>query len=112
MVVVFIIGEMVGSGILVLFVVIVGVGWIGFVLLVLCCFVFGYCGMVLGRFWVIFCDCYDEYKGYVWYLYLVIGEKVYGRWVFVVVIVCINIIFLGSVLKFFYKFVLICLMFE
>lgn len=86
---VFIIGEMVGSGVLVLLFVIVGVGWIGIVLLILCCFVFGYCGMVLGRFWIFFCERYEEFRGYVCYFYLVIGEKVYGRWVFIVVIVCI-----------------------
>lgn len=96
---VFIIGEMAGSGILALPAAIVGAGWTGFALLVLCCFASGYCGTVLGRSWAILRDRHDEYKGHVRYPYPAIGEKAYGRWASVVVTVCINITLIGSVLK-------------
>lgn len=109
---VFIIGEMAGSGILALPAAIVGAGWTGFALLVLCCFASGYCGTVLGRSWATLRDRHDEYKGHVRYPYPAIGEKAYGRWASIAVTVCINITLLGSVLKFSYKFALICLMFE
>ena len=66
---VFIIGEMAGSGILALPSAIVGAGWTGFALLVLCCFASGYCGTVLGRSWAILRDRHDEYKGHVRYPY-------------------------------------------
>ena len=46
---VFITGEMAGSGVLALPAAIVGAGWTGFGLLVLCCFASGYCGMVAGE---------------------------------------------------------------
>ena len=96
---VFIIGEMAGSGILALPAAIVGAGWTGFALLVLCCFASGYCGTVLGRSWAILRDRHDEYKGHVRYPYPAIGEKAYGRWASVAVTVCINITLIGSVLK-------------
>ena len=101
---VFIIGEMAGSGILALHAAIVGAGWIGFALLVLCCFASGYCGTVLGRSWATLRDRHDEYKGHVRYPYPAIGEKAYGRWASVAVTVCINITLLGSVLNVSYKF--------
>lgn len=96
---VFIIGEMAGSGILALPAAIVGAGWTGFALLVLCCFASGYCGTVLGRSWAILRDRHDEYKGHVRYPYPAIGEKAYGRWASVAVTVCINVTLIGSVLK-------------
>lgn len=92
---VFIIGEMAGSGILALPAAIVGAGWTGFALLVLCCFASGYCGTVLGRSWATLRDRHDEYKGHVRYPYPAIGEKAYGRWASVAVTVCINITLLG-----------------
>lgn len=94
---VFIIGEMAGSGILALPAAIVGAGWTGFALLVLCCFASGYCGTVLGRSWATLRDRHDEYKGHVRYPYPAIGEKAYGRWASVAVTVCINITLIGSV---------------
>ncbi len=94
---VFIIGEMAGSGILALPAAIVGAGWTGFALLVLCCFASGYCGTVLGRSWAILRDRHDEYKGHVRYPYPAIGEKAYGRWASIAVTVCINITLIGSV---------------
>jgi len=101
---VFIIGEMAGSGILALPAAIVGAGWTGFALLVLCCFASGYCGTVLGRSWATLRHRHDEYKGHVRYPYPAIGEKAYGRWASVAVSVCINITLIGSVLKFSHKF--------
>lgn len=94
---VFIIGEMAGSGILALPAAIVGAGWTGFGLLVLCCFASGYCGTVLGRSWAILRNRHDEYKGHVRHPYPAIGEKAYGRWASVAVNVCINITLIGSV---------------
>lgn len=96
---VFIIGEMAGSGILALPAAIVGSGWTGFALLVLCCFASGYCGTVLGRSWSILRERHDEYKGHVRYPYPAIGEKAYGRWASIAVSVCINITLIGRVLK-------------
>ena len=97
---VFIIGEMAGSGILALPAAIVGAGWTGFALLVLCCFASGYCGTVLGRSWAILRNRHEEYKGHVRYPYPAIGEKAYGRWASVAVTVCINITLIGNALKF------------
>ncbi|KAJ7377328.1 hypothetical protein OS493_029687 [Desmophyllum pertusum] len=82
---------MAGSGILALPAAIVGSGWTGFALLVLCCFASGYCGTVLGRSWSILRERHDEYKGHVRYPYPAIGEKAYGRWASIAVSVCINI---------------------
>ena len=101
---VFIIGEMAGSGILALPAAIVGAGWTGFALLVLCCFASGYCGTVLGRSWAILRNRHEEYKGHVRYPYPAIGEKAYGRWVSVAVTVCINITLIGNALNFPHKF--------
>ena len=96
---VFIIGEMAGSGVLALPAAIVGAGWTGFGLLVLCCFASGYCGTVLGRSWATLRERHSEYKGHVRYPYSAIGEKAYGRWASLAVTVCINITLIGTVLK-------------
>lgn len=93
---VFIIGEMAGSGVLALPAAIVGAGWTGFGLLVVCCFASGYCGTVLGRSWAILRERHDEYKGHVRYPYPAIGEKAYGRWASITVTVCINITLIGK----------------
>ena len=93
---VFIIGEMAGSGVLALPAAIVGAGWTGFGLLVVCCFASGYCGTVLGRSWAILRERHDEYKGHVRYPYPAIGEKAYGRWASITVSVCINITLIGK----------------
>ena len=93
---VFIIGEMAGSGVLALPAAIVGAGWTGFGMLVVCCFASGYCGTVLGRSWSILRERHDEYKGHVRYPYPAIGEKAYGRWASVTVTVCINITLIGK----------------
>ena len=93
---VFIIGEMAGSGVLALPAAIVGAGWTGFGLLILCCFASGYCGTVLGRSWAILRERHDEYKGHVRYPYPAIGEKAYGRWASLAVTICINITLIGQ----------------
>ena len=95
---IFIIGEMAGSGVLALPAAIVGAGWTGFGLLVLCCFASGYCGTVLGRSWAILRDRHEEYRGHVRYPYPAIGEKAYGRWASITVTVCIQITLLGKTL--------------
>ena len=101
----FIIGEMAGSGILALPAAVIGAGWTGFALLVLCCFASGYCGTVPGRSWATRRDRHDEFKGHVWYPYPALGEKAYGRWASVAVTVCINTTLIGSsVLEFSHKF--------
>ena len=93
---IFIIGEMAGSGALALPYAVVGAGWTGFGLLVLCCLASGYCGAVLGRSWSILRDRHDEYKGHVRYPYPAIGEKAFGRWASVAVTVCIVITLIGE----------------
>ena len=93
---IFIIGEMAGSGVLALPYAVVGAGWTGFGLLVLCCLASGYCGAVLGRSWSILRDRHDEYKGHVRYPYPAIGEKAFGRWASVAVTVCIVITLIGG----------------
>ena len=93
---VFIIGEMAGSGVLALPAAIVGAGWTGFGLLVLCCFASGYCGTVLGRSWAILRERHDKYKGHVRYPYPAIGEEAYGRWASLAVTICINITLIGQ----------------
>lgn len=96
---IFIIGEMAGSGVLALPAAIVGAGWTGFGLLVLCCFASGYCGMVLGRSWTILRERHQKYRGHVRYPYPAIGEKAYGRWASITVTVCIHITLLGKAFK-------------
>ena len=93
---IFIIGEMTGSGLLALPAAMVGAGWTGFGLLVLCCFASGYCGTVLGRSWAILRDRYEEYRGHVRYPYPAIGERAYGRWASITVTVCIQITLVGK----------------
>ena len=75
---VFIIGEMAGSGVLALPSAIVGAGWTGIALLILCCFASGYCGMVLGRSWTLLRERHEEYRGHVRYPYPAIGGE--GIW--------------------------------
>ena len=93
---VFIIGEMAGSGVLALPAAIVGAGWTGFGLLILCCFASGYCGTVLGRSWAILREGHDKYKDHVRYPYPAIGEEAYGRWASLAVTICINITLIGQ----------------
>ena len=93
---IFIIGEMAGSGVLALPFAIVGAGWTGIAMLILCCFASGYCGMVLGRSWTLLRERHKAYRGHVRYPYPAIGEKAYGKWASIAVTVCIQVTLLGK----------------
>lgn len=93
---IFIIGEMAGSGVLALPYAIVFAGWTGIAMLILCCFLSGYCGMVLGRSWTLLRERHRAYRGHVRYPYPAIGEKAYGKWASRAVTVCIQVTLLGK----------------
>ena len=93
---VFIVAQVAGSGVLALPAAIVGAGWTGFGLLVLCWLASGYCGTILGRSWVILRERHDEYKSHVRNPYPAIGEKAYGRWASLAVTISINLTLIGK----------------
>ena len=93
---VFIVAQVAGSGVLALPAAIVGAGWTGFGLLVICWLASGYCGTILGRSWVILRERHDEYKSHVRNPYPAIGEKAYGRWASLAVTISINLTLIGK----------------
>ncbi|XP_067675356.1 uncharacterized protein [Haliotis asinina] len=76
---VFIVGEIAGSGVLALPSAVEGAGWIGIVMLFLCCFISTYTGDVLGTAWCIIQERYEQYRGHIRYPYPAIGEITYGK---------------------------------
>ncbi|XP_071113717.1 uncharacterized protein [Haliotis cracherodii] len=76
---VFIVGEIAGSGVLALPSAVEGAGWIGLVLILLCCIISAYTGDVLGKAWCLVRERYEEYQGQVRYPYPAIGEVTYGK---------------------------------
>jgi len=54
-------------------------GWIGIVLLPLCCVANGWCGILLGRCWLILEERFPEYKEQCRNPYPAIGFEVFGK---------------------------------
>jgi len=56
-------------------------GWIGFILIFVCCFVSAYTGDILGDCWTMTQDRRPDLRqGCVRYPYSAIGEEAYGKW--------------------------------
>ncbi|XP_045159616.2 uncharacterized protein LOC123525011 [Mercenaria mercenaria] len=78
---VFIVGVIAGSGFLTLPKAIDDSGWIGFVLILFCCFVSAYTGDILGKCWIMVRGRHPEFKkGQLRYPYPAIGEEAFGKW--------------------------------
>ncbi|XP_065068778.1 uncharacterized protein LOC135694049 isoform X2 [Rhopilema esculentum] len=75
----FIVGEMAGSGVLALPKALENGGWSAVVLLVVCCFVSLYCGIMLSRCWTILRNKKEIYQSYSRDPYPSIGYECYGR---------------------------------
>ena len=75
----FIVGEMAGSGVLAIPKAIANAGWTGVGLLVLCCVVSLYCGIVLGECWKILRNKKSVYKAYPRDPYPSIGYECFGK---------------------------------
>lgn len=75
----FIIAEMAGSGILALPKAISEAGWTGVGLLVVCCFISLYCGIILGKCWTIVRNSNTDYHGHVRDPYPLIGLAASGK---------------------------------
>lgn len=77
---VFIVGEIAGSGVLALPKAVDDSGWIGIILIILCCFLSAYTGSILGKSWIILQERFpDECGGHVPDPYPLIGEKAFGK---------------------------------
>ncbi|XP_064628605.1 uncharacterized protein LOC135488099 [Lineus longissimus] len=76
---VFVVGEMAGSGVLALPKAVDSLGWIGLVLIVVCCLLAAYTGAILGKCWVILREVYPEYRNHTRYPYPSIGYRTYGK---------------------------------
>ncbi|KAL4233035.1 hypothetical protein ACF0H5_007721 [Mactra antiquata] len=93
---VFIVGEIAGSGVLALPAAVEGAGWIGLVIIVLCCLISAYTGKILGEAWVIVRKRTPEYQtGHVRYPYPAIGEAAMGKFGKHLVSVSINFTLFG-----------------
>lgn len=76
----FIVGIIAGTGFLTLPQAVDYAGWIGFILIVLCCFVSAYTGDILGDCWTIVSERHPEYRVVkVGYPYPAIGQEAYGK---------------------------------
>ncbi|XP_060597359.1 uncharacterized protein LOC132751223 [Ruditapes philippinarum] len=77
----FIVGVIAGSGFLTLPKAIDDSGWIGFVLILFCCFVSAYTGDILGKCWIMVVNRHPEFdKAKLRYPYPTIGQEAFGKW--------------------------------
>jgi hypothetical protein len=57
------------------------IGWIGFVLILFCCFVSAYTGDILGKCWIMVVNRHPEFdKAKLRYPYPTIGQEAFGKW--------------------------------
>lgn len=92
---VFIVGEMAGSGVLALPRSFADSGWSGIALLFVCCFNALYCGICLGRCWMILEERWAEYKEKVRYPYPAIASRAVAPWMRYVVSFCVDFTLFG-----------------
>ncbi|XP_064629067.1 uncharacterized protein LOC135488399 [Lineus longissimus] len=92
---VFVVGEMAGSGVLALPKAVDSLGWIGLVLIVFCCFLAAYTGAILGKCWVILREVYPEYRSHTRYPYPAIAFRTYGKFGRYLVSISINVTLFG-----------------
>ncbi|KAI1288323.1 hypothetical protein HDE_09353 [Halotydeus destructor] len=76
---VFIVGEMAGSGILALPAAVSGTGWIGILIIAICCLAAGCSAVFLGKSWLIVEELYPEYRNGDRDPYAIIGYKAIGE---------------------------------
>jgi len=91
----FIIAEMAGSGILALPKAVAEAGWTGAGLLVFCCFLSLYCGIILGKCWMLIRERNPRYKGHVRDPYPIIGSEAFGKTGKIVVEFCVLVTLIG-----------------
>lgn len=92
---VFLVGEMAGSGVLALPKAIIDTGWIGLVLILMCCLGSGYCGISIGKCWVILQERFPEYRKHSRDPYPSIAFEAVGMWGRYAVSLAINITLFG-----------------
>ncbi len=91
----FIVGEMAGSGVLAIPSAIANAGWSGIGLLVVCCFLSLYCGIILGKCWTILRKKKAVYQAYPRDPYPSIGFECFGRFGRGIVEVCLLVTLFG-----------------
>ncbi|XP_074642009.1 uncharacterized protein LOC141899538 isoform X1 [Tubulanus polymorphus] len=77
--VIFVIGEMAGSGVIALPKAVVNLGVVGFVLMVVCCFLAAYTGTILGKCWTIIQERHSSYRSRTRDPYPAIAFVAYGK---------------------------------
>ncbi len=91
----FIVGEMAGSGVLAIPRAIADAGWTGIGLLIVCCFLSLYCGVILGKCWTILRKKKAVYQAYPRDPYPSIGFECFGRVGRGIVEVCLLVTLFG-----------------
>nr|WOE90273.1 amino acid transporter AVT1C-like protein [Scolopendra mutilans] len=89
-------GEMAGSGVLALPRAVADTGWIGILLIAVCCFNSGYTGTRLGLCWTIVEERYPKYRISSRAPYPIIGRKAFGKYMGILVSVCIAFTLIGT----------------
>ena len=91
----FIIAEMAGSGILALPKAVSEAGWTGLFLLIFCCLLSLYCGILLGNCWMSVRTQNKRYEGHVRDPYPVIGFEAIGKPGKIIVEICVLVTLFG-----------------
>ncbi|GAB6020125.1 hypothetical protein CHUAL_002854 [Chamberlinius hualienensis] len=91
----FIMGSIAGSGVVALPNAILGTGWIGLVLLAVFCIPATYSGLCLGKCWIMMEERYEDCRIEVRQPYQTIGARTYGKWLSVLITICIQVNLLG-----------------
>ncbi|XP_076305512.1 uncharacterized protein LOC143222640 [Tachypleus tridentatus] len=94
--VMFLIGTMAGSGVLLLPHALADSGWTGVLLIVVCCVNSGYCGLILARCWIILEERWNEYQTKVRIPYPIIGFRASGHFMRAAVSLCLNSTLFGA----------------
>ncbi|KAI8791411.1 amino acid transporter ANTL1-like isoform X2 [Biomphalaria glabrata] len=97
---VFAVGEMAGSGVLALPGALLGTGYIGILLNVVCALVSAYTGMLLGKCWLMVMNRYEEYQVHTRYPYPAIGQVTFGKPGRLLVSCAINFTMFGAAVVF------------
>ncbi|KAH9525600.1 hypothetical protein Btru_001799 [Bulinus truncatus] len=97
---VFAVGEMAGSGVLALPGALLGTGYIGILLNIVCALVSAYTGMLLGKCWLIVMNRCEDYQVQARYPYPAIGQVTFGRPGRLLVSCAINFTMFGAAVVF------------
>ncbi|XP_023239379.1 amino acid transporter AVT1J-like isoform X1 [Centruroides sculpturatus] len=92
---IFVAGEMAGSGVLALPEAVSNIGWIGILIIIVCCVNAGYAGVCLGRCWLILEERWPEYRMRMRYPYPAIAYRATCTCMRYVVSFCVDFTLIG-----------------